>query len=206
MTFEEELHREITENILPMAAIVGLLVGFWFTYEALVWLQDDINMVVTLATNTVLGPLSALFAAFLIVSRISATQAIEVYMNNVTFQDRNRRNIIIALSGLAACAFFQISATIGSVVASEVRLPRSTEPLIVALLMERVPVDWIIDNFLAAIMGFLISQVSIHAAVVTEKTDERRGAGAASRSVSWGILVIFLCEIVYWTVRSAFDI
>jgi len=203
MNSEEEVLREITENILPMAAVVGLLVGFGFTYEALSWLQNDVGIVVAAAANSVLGPLSPAFAAFLIVSRISATQAIGVFLGDVPNREWYRRNLIVALGGFAACSLFQISAIIGHAAAAEAKLPGSSSTVLSTLLLERAPFDWLVDNLFAAVMGFLISGASIRAAVFSASTDKRKGAAAASRSVSWGIMIICLCETFYWTFRSA---
>ncbi len=201
-----ELANEFTETILPIAALVGLLIGGFFTHEVLALSNNDPRITVKAATIFAIGAIAPGVVGFLLCARISSSLATELqtaYLKGLdpSAQFQNQRLFTLAVGGFIACISYQAMSIIGAVIAAEYALPGASVYMLELLLTERHPMDWCGDALLSAAMGAAIGYAAILSANQGSRM-QREISRTAGRAVSYGLIAVCGLELMYWLIRQ----
>lgn len=201
-----ELANEFTETILPLAALVGLLMGGLFTYEVLLLANNDPRIAVKAASMFAIGAIAPGIVGFLLCARISSSLATELqtaYLRGAdpTQQHQKQRLFTLFVGGFIACIAYQSLGIIGAVIATEMALPGASAHILELLLIERHPLDWLGDSLLSGAIGAAIGYAATLAANQGSRL-HREIPRTAGRAVSYGLIAVCGIELIYWLVRQ----
>lgn len=202
-----ELANEFSETILPIAALLGFIVGGFFTYELLIFSNNDLHITIKAASLFSLGALAPGIIGFLLCARVSSSLATELQAsyiqgNTQTHQFRKHRLITLGLGAFVACITYQALAIVGTLIAAELALPGASAQTLELLLLERHPLAWFGDAFLAGLMGAAIGHSAMLAASQGSRL-QREISRTAGRAVSYGLVAVCLIAMLYWILRQA---
>lgn len=201
-----ELSRELTEAVIPLAALLGALLGGVALYEAMVFSGNDLAIAVSVLVHTVIGSFSCGVIGLVLAARISAAQATEIqalYQTGCT-EDQvflGSRLFMLTAGAFAAYVVFMVCALTGSVISAEVALPGSSFEVIDRVLLMRHPMEWVLDGLVSSVTGLGVAVAAVQSARqgANHHRDISRTAG---RSVSWGLLAVCLVQALYWLLRG----
>lgn len=202
-----ELANEFSETILPIAALLGFIIGGFFTYELLVFSNNDLRITIKAASLFSLGALAPGMIGFLLCARVSSSLATELQASYIqgnaqADQFRKHRLVTLGLGAFVACVTYQALAIVGTLIATELALPGASAQALELLLLERHPVAWFGDACLAGLMGAAIGHSAMLAANQGCRM-QREISRTAGRAVSYGLLAACLIEMLYWALRQA---
>lgn len=203
-----EIGRETTETLLPIASIIGFVLGAIVTFEALAITRGDLIVSVTYGSLLVYGPLAPPLVGLLIALRMSTTQATEIQVqirlgdeSALSRQSISMRLKWMAAAGLATCSILQLSAAIGSVLAIEWRLPGASGAAIDLFLTARPAYEWLLDGILAMTISATIGAAAIYAANAGARHD-REISRTAGRSATLSMLAVIAPTSLFWLIRA----
>lgn len=203
-----EIGRETTETLLPIASIIGFVLGAIVTFEALAITRGDLIVSVTYGSLLVYGPLAPPLVGLLIALRMSTTQATEIQVqirlgdeSALSRQSISMRLKWMAAAGLATCSILQLSAAIGSVLAIEWRLPGASGAAIDLFLTARPAYEWLLDGILAMTISATIGAAAIYAANAGARHD-REISRTAGRSATLSMLAVIAPTALFWLIRA----
>lgn len=203
-----EIGRETTETLLPIASILGFVLGAIVTFEALAITRGDLIVSVTYGSLLVYGPLAPPLVGLLIALRMSTTQATEIQVqirlgdeSALSRQSISMRLKWMAAAGLATCSILQLSAAIGSVLAIEWRLPGASGAAIDLFLTARPAYEWLLDGILAMTISATIGAAAIYAANAGARHD-REISRTAGRSATLSMLAVIAPTSLFWLIRA----
>lgn len=203
-----EIGRETTETLLPIASIIGFVLGAIVTFEALAITRGDLIVSVTYGSLLVYGPLAPPLVGLLIALRMSTTQATEIQVqirlgdeSALSRQSISMRLKWMAAAGLATCSILQLSAAIGSILAIEWRLPGASGAAIDLFLTARPAYEWLLDGILAMTISATIGAAAIYAANAGARHD-REISRTAGRSATLSMLAVIAPTALFWLIRA----
>jgi len=204
----KEIGRETTETLLPIASLIGFVLGAIVTFEALAITRGDLAISVTYGSLLVCGPLAPPLVGLLIALRMSTTQATEIQVQIRVGDESalNRESVSMRLkwmaaAGLATCSLLQLSAAIGSILAIEWRLPGASGAATDLFLTARPAYEWLLDGILAMTISAMIGAAAIYAANAGARND-REIARTAGRSATLSMLAVIVPTALFWLIRA----
>lgn len=203
-----EIGREATETLLPIASLIGFVLGAIVTFEALAITRGDLVISVTYGSLLVYGPLAPPLAGLLIALRMSTSQATEIQMQvragnegALSRHSISTRLKWMAAAGLAACSILQLSAAIGSILAIEWQLPGASGVAIDLFLTARPAYEWLLDGMLAMTISAMIGAAAIYAATAGARND-REIPRTAGRSATLSMVAVIAPTALFWLIRA----
>lgn len=201
-----ELSKELTETVIPISALVGLLLGGVVMFEAMTLSKDDVVISATVLSHSVLGPFACGLVGLILAARISAAQAAEIQsLYGASASDEQlalgARTVMLGAGAFASYIVFITCALVGSVIATEAALAGASAQIPDLIMYVRHPLEWIWDAVAATVMGMGISyaaQKSASRGVKHHKEISR----TAGRSVSVALIAVCIVQTLYWLLLS----
>lgn len=201
-----EMSREFSETVIPMAALLGTVLGGLVMFEAMIFSGNDLAIAVRILSHSVIGPFAAGVVGLILTARISAAQAAEIqtmYQNLGSDAQLalRTRTLMLSAGAFAAYVVFITCALTGAVIAGEWLLSGSSWQVVELVLLTRQPTDWVWDAIVAALIGLGISTATLKSASRGAQ-HHREISRTAGRAVSFALLAVCVIQTLYWLLRS----